>query len=65
MTEAGTGRMAQWVKCLLSKHEDLSSGPQCPGKKMGMVACVSNPRAGKEEGGRVPGAPWSASLGCM
>ena len=50
MTEAGTGRMAQWVKCLLSKHEDLSSGPQRPGKKMGMVACVSNPRAGKEEG---------------
>lgn len=48
---AGTGKMAQWVKCLLSKCEDLSSGPQHPGKKMGMVACVSDPRAGKEEEG--------------
>lgn len=51
------GKMAQWVKCLLSKQEDLSSGPQHPGKKMGMVACVSNPRAGKEEGGGSQGPP--------
>lgn len=42
--------MVQWVRCLLSKHEDLSSGPQHPGKKMGMVACSLIPELGRKRG---------------
>jgi len=36
--------MTNWVKYLLRKYEDLSFNPHNP-CKLGVVACVSNPRA--------------------
>lgn len=36
----GTGRIAQWVKGLICKHEDLSSNPLHPYKKKWTWSCV-------------------------
>lgn len=35
---ARAGDMAQWVKCLLHKHEESSSDPQHPHKKLSISA---------------------------
>lgn len=41
--DIGTGEMAQPAKCLLYKHEDLTSDPQQPCKKWGVLAQTCNP----------------------
>ena len=33
--DPGVGEMAQWVKCLLSKHKDPSSDPRGPHRTLG------------------------------
>lgn len=51
LTQKNKGRdsreMTQWVKCLLLRHEGLSSDPQNPHKKIGAAMCSRNLRAGK------------------
>lgn len=56
--------MAQWVKCSLHKHEDLSSGPQNARYKVSMevATCTSSTDGQRWEN---PGACWSASLAKM
>lgn len=43
--------MAQWLMCLLCKHEDLSSISRTPGKKPGKAACGCYPHTGNVETG--------------
>lgn len=45
--------MAQLVKCLVYKLENLSSDPQDPCESHGMVACSCTPTAGVTETGDV------------
>lgn len=53
----GTGTIAQFVKCLLHKHEDLSLIVKNPSEKKkqtpGTVADAYKTRAGKGGGGRM------------
>ena len=39
--ESRTGEMAQWVKCLLGKHEDLRPISSTHVEKLGMVSDTS------------------------
>lgn len=38
----GVEKMAQWVKCLLYKSKDMTSYPQQPHGKLGIVAHTFN-----------------------
>lgn len=53
----GTGEMIQYIKCLLYKHQDLSSIITTHGKVPGMVALAYKP--GTEEAGK---DPWYSLL---
>lgn len=53
MCGSWAGELALVAKCLLCKHADPSSGPQCPCKAL--VMCISNCST---EGQRQMG-PWS------
>lgn len=44
--------MAQWARCLLCTHENLTLESQQPGKKSSMDWYVSNPRDAREGCGR-------------
>lgn len=55
-------QIAQVVKCLLYKHEDLSWDLQDPSKKLGVAVCTCNPSLREAEIGELPGASWLASL---
>ena len=45
------GKMAQWVKHLLCKHEDLSSNPQNPLSKPGLGGlCIAGLGMGQKKG---------------
>lgn len=50
--ETEAGEIAQLVKCLLQKREDMSSDPQHPHKKDGAAAPITNlyPNTGEENG---------------
>lgn len=58
----GSGGMAQLVKHLLYKQEELSLMPRAQVKMPGMMVCAYNPSAGGVETGGVPGAHWLAGL---
>ena len=45
----GVEKMAQWVKCLLYKSKDMTSYPQQPHGKLGIVAQGWNPTGGDED----------------
>lgn len=47
----GLGSLAQLVKCLMYKHEELSLDPQSLHKKPGRVVYTRNPSAGQVERG--------------
>ena len=47
----GFREMAQWVKCLVYKHESLSLDPQHCVKEQSMIAHVCNPRTREIETG--------------
>lgn len=46
-THRQAGQTAEVVNCLSAKHEDLSSSPSTPHKKLNIVVCVSNPCGGE------------------
>ena len=54
----GAGEMAQWIKCLSLKHEDISSNPQQPCRKSSMRSHACIPVAGSE----APGQSVSSSF---
>lgn len=54
--------MAQLVKCLLFKHQDLSSMPRTCIKKSGVVAYAWNAIRGRCIQAWFPGAEWSVNL---
>ena len=54
--------MAQWINCLLNKHEDLSLGPQHPNKMSGMAARMSITLVLSGSGKKIPGGLWAASV---
>lgn len=41
--------MALWVQCLLNNYEDQNSDAQSPCKISTLIACVCNPRDGRQE----------------
>lgn len=43
----GTKEMVQWVRCLLSRHEDLSLDLQHPREKLVMEVQTCNPNTGE------------------
>lgn len=57
--------MALWVTPLLCQHEALSSDPQSPGKKPGVVRDVCNPSAGGQRPASDSCGLHSASLAEM
>lgn len=46
-------KAAEWAKCLLYNHENLSPGPQKPHKGLGMMTHSCNPST--EEDPKAPG----------
>lgn len=62
LLKSGVWEMAQSIKCLLSKHENLSSGPSNLCKNLDMAVPTHNPNTGLNRDRRIFGAPWLASL---
>lgn len=54
--------MAQWINCLLNKHEDLSLDPQRPYQIPGMAARMSVTLVLGGNDKIIPGAHWAASV---
>lgn len=44
----GSGKMAQWIKCLL---HSISLIPSCHVRKLGVEVCAGTPRVAEETGG--------------
>lgn len=61
-TGRGTGKMAQWVNCLLNKHEDPSLDPQHVYEMSGMAARVSATPVLRGNDKEILGARQAASV---
>lgn len=55
MMKTGAGEMIQSIKCLLSKHEDLSLGPQSSHQKPDTAEHTSCDR-------KISGSGWPVSM---
>lgn len=56
----GAGKMAQYIKCLPHKREDLELIPQNPCLKAWWHVCMIPNMASRAKG--LPGTDWAASL---